>query len=133
MQNQIPMFNYNSWLYLADRHLNGSRVCEKNKLFDASVFWAHDSIEKSLKAFLVFNKKETDKVTHDLEKLTNQCVQFDDSFKTMLPLVDNINGWGEQVSYPDAIGAFDATDEHCQTAISMAEKVYDFVKIKCAN
>ena len=131
MENQKRIESPNEWLVIADRNLKGSRICSENKLFDASVFWAHDSVEKSLKAFLVFNKIEGDKMTHDLQKLTNQCVRLDDSFKTLLPLVENINGWGEQVSYPDTIGSFNANTKQSQTAISTAERVYDFVKTKC--
>ena len=133
MENQKRIENPNAWLDIANHDLEGSRLCSENKMFDTSVFCAHDSVEKSLKAFLVLNKMEGDKFTHDLKKLTNQCVRFDNSFKTLLPFVETINGWGEQVSYPDAIGSFNATNEHCQTAISTAEKVYDFVKIRCAN
>ena len=130
---KTPITDYNAWLNRANYDLGASRLCSGKELFDISVFWAHDSAEKSLKAFLVFNSQEGDRVTHDLQKLTNQCVQFDDSFKTLLPFVEKINGWGKQVSYPDEIGYFHANNEHCLTAISTAEKVYDFVKLKCTN
>ena len=93
MENQKRIENPNAWLDIANHDLQGSRLCSENKMFDTSVFCAHDSVEKSLKAFLVLNKMEGDKFTHDLKKLTNQCVRFDNSFKTLLPFVETINGW----------------------------------------
>ena len=132
MESLKPMENYNEWLKCAERDLGASKVMISSDFYNGSVFWAHDSVEKSLKAFLVFNHKEGDKTTHDLEKLALDCSHLDNSFSALIPIVKNINGWGEQVSYPDVEGTFDATIQHCETVISVAEKVYSFVLQKAA-
>ena len=132
MKNLKYMEDYNEWLKCAERDLGASKVMIKSDFYNGSVFWAHDSVEKSLKAFLVFNHKEGDRTTHDLEKLALDCSHLDNSFSTLIPIVKNINGWGEQVSYPDVEGTFEATVEHCETVISVAEKVYSFVLQKAA-
>jgi HEPN domain-containing protein len=132
MESLKPMEDYNEWLKYAKHDLDAAKVIAEGDFYNGSVFWAHDSVEKSLKAFLVFNHKEGDKTTHDLEKLALDCSDLDNSFSTLLPIVKDINGWGEQVSYPDVEGTFDATVEHCETVISVAEKVYSFVLQKAA-
>lgn len=132
MESLKPMEDYNEWLRCAKRDLGASRVMIKSNFYNGSVFWGHDSVEKSLKAFLVFNHQKGDKTTHDLEKLALNCSFLDNSFSTLLPIVKNINGWGQQVSYPDVEGTFEATVGHCETVISVAEEIYSFVLKKAA-
>jgi HEPN domain-containing protein len=124
--------DFAEWLKYAKHDLDAAKVISEGDFYNSFVFWAHDSVEKSLKAFLVFNHKEGDKTTHNLEKLASDCSHLDNSFSTLIPIVKDINGWGEQVSYPDVEGAFEATFEHCETVISVAEKVYSFVLQKAA-
>ena len=132
MENLKPIEDFNEWLKYAEHDLDAAKFMVKRDFYNGSVFWAHDSVEKSLKAFLVFNHKKGDKTTHNLEKLALICSNLDNSFSSIMTDIKHINGWAEQVSYPDAKGTFDATVEHCETAISVAEKIYSFVLQKAA-
>lgn len=132
MENLKPIEDFNEWLKYAQHDLDAAKIMIKRDFYNGSVFWAHDSVEKSLKAFLVFNHKKGDKTTHNLEKLALTCSYLDNSFSSFIPIVRNINGWGEQVSYPDIEGTFEATVEHCEVAISVAENIYALVLQKAA-
>ena len=69
------------WLLRANKDLEEAKfLFEHNRPLEDSAYFVHKAIEKYLKAFLIFNGWELEKI-HDLVKLTKEAVKFDKSFK----------------------------------------------------
>jgi HEPN domain-containing protein len=56
------------------------------------------AVEKSLKAFLIYQNVDIEK-THDVLFLLSECAKFDPIFNTIDPL--NINAFAVQARYPN--------------------------------
>ncbi|MBI5179692.1 MAG: HEPN domain-containing protein [Nitrospinae bacterium] len=117
------------WLAKADHDIRAARssLKENPPITDVACFLAQQCAEKSLKAFLVFNNIQPDKI-HDLGKLVGQCGNLNDSFSSLIPMVAGMSQYAVQDRYPDDWREI-MLDE-AQEAVTKAEKVMAFVKGK---
>jgi len=71
------------WIIKSQNDFKSAEILyRENGPTDSFCFHCHQAVEKILKGFLVFNKKEFPK-THDLIHLLNLCKRADKSFESM--------------------------------------------------
>jgi HEPN domain-containing protein len=92
-------------------------------ILDYACFHCQQAIEKSLKAYLFFNKVDVEK-THNIILLLEQCSQFDSVFNNIE--ADNINKFAVDSRYPDLsdLPELDEANKYYQLAL----EVYNLVK-----
>lgn len=92
-------------------------------ILDYACFHCQQAIEKSLKAFLFFNKVDVEK-THNIILLLEQCAQFDAIFNSIE--VGDINNFAVDSRYPDLsdLPELDEANKYYQLAL----EVYNLVK-----
>ena len=81
-------------------------------------------MEKILKGFLVFNKKEFPKI-HDLIHLLNLCKKIDKNFNTLESKVSFLNRYYIESRYPPEITVYSKAE--CKEAIECIKKITQFV------
>ena len=89
--------------------------------WDIICFHCQQCVEKSLKAFLVYNETDFPK-THDLIFLLNLCLKSDGDFKNF-DLLEFAN-YGVEIRYDDIPATLDET----KNAFETAKNVMDYVK-----
>ncbi|KKQ32270.1 MAG: HEPN domain protein [candidate division TM6 bacterium GW2011_GWF2_37_49] len=69
------MSEHNDWLFKAKSDLKSAKKLSKDddETLDTAAYHTQQCVEKTLKAFLVFNNRVPPR-THDLEKLLELCV-----------------------------------------------------------
>ena len=89
------------WLNKAEHDIiTAQRLLEiEPMILDNACFNCQQAIEKSLKAFLVYNGAPIEK-THNIIFLLSECANFDTIFNTVDPL--NINAYAVHARYPDS-------------------------------
>jgi len=88
------------WLRKAGRDMRMlSMGLEDPDLAEPSAFHLQQAVEKYLKAYLIRNGWRLQRV-HDLEKLLNEAIRFDDEFRRFVEVCKKITGWYIEVRYP---------------------------------
>ena len=110
------------WLLRANKDLEEAKfLFEHNRPLEDSAYFVHKAIEKYLKAFLIFNGWELEKI-HDLVKLTKEAVKFDKSFKKFIPIVEKITDFYIESRYPVGYEV-EYTKEEIEKSIKNAEAI----------
>ena len=94
---QLPLAYAKQWLLIARRDLRTAQGCLEKELYDASVVYAQQAVEKTLKAYWVLTRDEEPPKTHALSKLAAQLGLLAD-------LVDDLHDLETdyiQTRYPD--------------------------------
>ncbi len=111
------------WLKYAEEDLNEAKdayECKEN-----ACFFAQQSAEKILKAFLVKNGKPFRK-THNVLFLLELCKEIDESFKELEQYdLEMLTAFASITRYPEF--RIDIDENDAKEAIKIAEKVGDFV------
>ena len=84
-------------------------------------YHAQQSVEKSLKAFLIKNDIMPPK-THDLNQLCEMCEEIDSSFNEIAAQFGSLNKYSIMLRYPFEIEIF---EDETETAISTATKLLE--------
>lgn len=95
----------------------------EDAVYDIVCFHSHQCIEKYLKAALVENNVEFEKI-HDLELLMNRCKEF-------MPLLENNREnfiWLTQFSVRVRYPGFEATKNDAKKALSITTKLRKIVR-----
>lgn len=89
-----------AWLQRANNDLlSAQRLLEiEPAILDTCCFHCQQSIEKDLKAYLIFKGIDVER-THNIVFLLNECASFDPIFSTIDCM--NINIYAVQSRYPD--------------------------------
>lgn len=116
-----------AWLQKAENDLlSAQRLLEIEPIIlDTACFHCQQAVEKSMKAFLIY--KGTDLIrTHDIDFLLSQCIELDDSFRS----VDtrDINQYAVQIRYPDI--SSQPEKEDAEYYYKLAAEVLKMVKEK---
>lgn len=115
-----------TWLDKAQHDLmSAQRLLEiEPAILDNACFHCQQAIEKSLKAFLIYNGSDVER-THNIIFLLSQCANFDPSFAAVDPL--NINAFAVQGRYPDSnlMPTDDETKSYYQLALHINQMVID--------
>ena len=112
------------WILKSQNDFKSAKILFKeNGPTDSLCFHCHQSVEKILKGFLVFNKKEFPR-THDLIHLLKLCEKIDAEFKNSKDEALFLNRYYIETRYPPEISVY--SKEECQEAIESAEKLTQF-------
>lgn len=113
------------WLVKADgdRRMAEIGLAQAPPITDAAGFHAQQAVEKLLKAYLVLQDVEFEKI-HDLVTLTERCAERDPSFAALREQVAPLTAFAVRFRYP---GPADPTFEQVERALSVVESVREFV------
>ncbi len=106
------MKNYiDAWLQRANNDLlSAQRLLEiEPAILDTCCFHCQQSIEKDLKAYLIFKGVDVER-THNIVFLLNECSTFDPVFGTIDCM--NINIYAVQSRYPDISDLPELSEAH---------------------
>jgi len=124
------MQDHDKWLRIAQEDLLAAKGLMKLELFSAAVYHCQQSAEKSLKAYLVFKNHPVIR-THDLIKLLELCMSFDQQFRKKFDAADFINPFSSKFRYPTEFDIPDLADT--THAVKQAESIIKFVVKKIAE
>ncbi|MBI4157761.1 HEPN domain-containing protein [Candidatus Woesebacteria bacterium] len=117
------------WVKKAKDDLLWTEANIKEKIYFGACFTSQQTVEKALKAYLVY-KGESVKKIHDLGALLEICAKFDASFsdyrEKVLPLVD----YYTQARYPEVGDFVDYTEPKAKEAYLVASEILEFVETK---
>jgi HEPN domain-containing protein len=114
------------WLSKANKDLEEAKfLFEQNRPLEDSAYFIHQAIEKYLKAFLIFNGWELEKI-HDLVKLTKDAAKFDKSFEKFIPVMEEITDFYIESRYPVGYEV-EYTKEEIEKSIKDAEAIKSLV------
>jgi HEPN domain-containing protein len=125
MSNNIETIRL--WCLKADSDLkNASHEIEhEDPALDTICFHAQQTVEKYLKAFLVFSDTEIPK-THSLIRLIRDCILIDTSFSEHIDKnIDELTDFAVEIRYADEF--YFPSIEEARDAIEKAEFVRSFV------
>jgi len=88
-----------------------------------AAFHCQQAVEKTLKAFLVYQQTPFEKV-HDLRTIVRCCCESDSTFEQLLEVVEPLNIYAVVVRYP---GPSDPTIEQVRRAMHAVEHTWKFV------
>ena len=86
-------------------------------------YHCQQSVEKSIKAFLVANDVEF-KRTHDIDLLCRQCAKVNKDFEPYIIPCGRLTVYAAETRYPLRI---DVDDVHAEQALKQALEIYNFV------
>jgi len=117
------------WLTKARHDLDTARVISAQlpDYYDMIAFHCQQSIEKSLKAYLIFLGIEF-KPAHDLGYLVDLIGIKENSFETYYLKADEISRYAVQIRYPDSI--VELSNQQIHDAMNMAEELLDLIRSK---
>lgn len=118
-----------SWLNKAEDDLKWTNSNIKEKVWYGACFTAHQSVEKSLKSFLISQNKPIAKI-HDLSALVERCKEIDDSFEELIEGVISISDYYINSRYPDAGDFMTYSKANAIDAYEVAKEVFKFVSNK---
>lgn len=120
---------YLIWLNKAKDDLLWTEANIREKIYYGACFTSQQSIEKALKAYLVYKKGKFSK-KHDLVTLVDECSFFDRNFTKYRRIVAPIAFYYIQTRYPD-ISEVDIYDKkEAEEAFEIAKELLDFVDTK---
>ena len=117
------------WLQLANTHMEAAKTLFVNinpRPLEMICCHAHQSAEKSLKAFL-FYRNQTPPAVTDLPALGELCVKVDGSFADLTFLCESLNRYNELSMDPFQ---FDISDAEAEIAMKRALEIFMFVNKK---
>lgn len=90
----------NAWLQKANNDLLSAQPLLEIEpaILDSFCFHCQQSIEKDLKAYLIYNGVDIER-THNIIFLSKECASFNQIFSTIEPM--NINMYAVQPRYPN--------------------------------
>lgn len=125
---------HENWLDYAEDDLKFAQFGLRENFYTQVCFHAQQCIEKSLKGYLVFKKKNYPK-THGLLKLASLMPEL--NLKTLHPELALVEDYYVPVRYPDAAAGMKASGppnrEEAAEALQTAEKVFEIVSDACRN
>lgn len=124
------MQKHKEWIEYADRDLKAALKLLKPPeiMIPGALYHAQQSAEKSLKAFLIFNKQQPGKI-HDLVRLLELCMKLDQEFSCLLKYAAELNPYISGTRYPDSHFLIPETSS-AEASVKSATLIFEFVKNK---
>lgn len=114
------MEEYKLWYKQAEDDLAWTKHNIDGKIYYGACFTAHQSIEKALKAFILFKKGSLRKI-HDLRALLEDCISIDSTFEILREKVLTVVPYYIETRYP-------LYEDVVIFREAMAEEAYEFAK-----
>lgn len=124
------MQEHETWLAWAIKDLNCARalLALKEEEIPGALYHCQQCIEKALKSYLLFQKQKIAR-THDLSKLLEQCLVFNQEFQELGAITFDLDPFVTGGRYPDS--AFLMPDiTTAQALFKETESALNFVKSK---
>jgi HEPN domain-containing protein len=123
------MKQHEIWLLKAENDLKSAEKLSEgdDPVLDTAIYHTQQCAEKSLKAYLVYVEKIVRKV-HDLDVLLTDCIEVDESFRSLKECIIILNPYSAAFRYPGEV--IDPTPEDVEEAKSSAKNVMEFVLSK---
>lgn len=121
-----------SWINKAEDDLKWTKSNIKERVWYGACFTAHQSVEKSLKSYLISKNKSVAKI-HDLSALVERCKEIDNSFEEIVDEVISISDYYINSRCPDAGDFMTYSKDSANEAYEVAKKVFSFVKNKLSS
>ncbi|KPU45175.1 HEPN domain protein [Oxobacter pfennigii] len=119
---------YKDWLNKSERDIKSAKVLKENDCGNDTVaFHCHQAIEKALKGFILYKKKELIS-GHSLVYLCKESAVLHNAFKNYLKECALINQYYIETRYPADIPLI-VTDDDASECIKIAEDIYNMVLI----
>lgn len=122
-----------NWLYFADEDYQSAKIMLDEEIYNKVCFLCQQAIEKLLKAYLLYNKKEI-KRTHKIVDLLRECIDLDKKFLDFADNAVEIDRYYIPTRYPDAIVGMLPEGlpkkEQAESALEIASKLGNFAKNK---
>jgi HEPN domain-containing protein len=114
-------------LKIAEADIKVAHILLKHEPIVAIIMnYSRQSVEKSLKGYLIFNGKEIQRTT-DLAKLLNECIKIDSNFDQIIIPAMALNPFSSKILYP---GNFSVPLDlsMAEDGIQQAIFIHNFVK-----
>lgn len=113
------------WLEKADHDRIGAEAALEcaSPVTDIAAFHCQQSIEKALKAYLVWRECDFEKV-HDLGRLIDDCARYDAEFEPLKATVAPLSAYAVRFRYP---GPADPTVDEVKAALETVRTTLAFV------
>ncbi len=120
--NKTPQKLVKEWFQKAESDIRLAEylLAENAPFWEAVAFHCQQSVEKYMKAYLVYHQIEFPK-THDLEKLLELMARADTKFSTQLLFANTLTPFGVLVRYPDDAQRVDR--KKAESVVALAQKV----------
>lgn len=128
MQNSAPVSTkHEEWLLFAERDLRAAEILfHAEDVLGMVLFYLNQSIEKSLRAYLV-SKNQVPKRENDLVALLEECKAFNKTFAQLNDVVLSLNPYDINTRYPDSTVAMpDLTTAHI--SLKQVRSIIEFVQ-----
>lgn len=126
--NEDVTENILNWFAKADEDLHATEILFKHEpesVLSIIGFHCQQSIEKYLKAFLIYKEQDFNYV-HNLNYLQNLCSEFDPDFKEIE--FKNLNRFAVEQRYPDE--TYELEVEEAREYLSLAHTIKSLVRSK---
>lgn len=114
------------WLQKAEKDLLSARILLKHDppVLETACFHCQQTVEKALKAFLVWKRVPFEKV-HSLTYLLDLCEMHEPGFTDLRDMAENLAPYAIEVRYPG--GDMQISQEEAQEALATAEVIWNFI------
>ncbi|MDP2909625.1 MAG: HEPN domain-containing protein [bacterium] len=117
--------NPTDWILKAQNDLKSAEILfQENGPTDSICFHCHQSVEKMLKAFLLYSQNEYPKV-HDLIFLLNLGIKTDKSLEELKEEISFLNRFHIETRYP--LDLINYSREECREAVEKSQKITQFI------
>lgn len=120
---------YHIWVNKARDDIKWTEANIREEIYYGACFTAQQSVEKILKAYLIYKKGKFDKV-HDLIKLIDECTGIDVSFKNYRERIAKLSFYYVQSRYPDISEIDIFSKDEAESALAIAKEIVEFTSAK---
>ncbi|MDR0947805.1 MAG: HEPN domain-containing protein [Ruminococcus sp.] len=125
--NSTDSRRYYDWFYRSELDLLSARaLIEDKRLYDPAVFHCVQAIEKSFKAFLLFNTRRLFD-GHNLVWLCKQCVLLHEFFRSCISKTAPLNRYYIETRYPADVPEL-ITKEFAENTLKTVIEITDFIR-----
>ncbi len=114
------------WLQKAKQDLLSAQILLKNNppILETACFHCQQTVEKCLKAFLVWKNIPFEKV-HSLTYLLDLCELHESEFKSFRDMAENLESYAVVIRYP--VENIEISQNDAQEALITAETIWNFI------
>ncbi|MBI3537237.1 MAG: HEPN domain-containing protein [Chloroflexi bacterium] len=123
-----------SWLTKAKHDLGSAEQLANasEPYLDVAIYHCQQAAEKSLKAFLVYQDIEFEKI-HNLASIINLCVEVDKYFETLADAAANLTPFATAYRYPDEFFETEQVANNSMKLLNRQNKFSNLFSSVCRN
>jgi HEPN domain-containing protein len=123
------------WIELAEYDLETAKVMLSGKRFLYVGFMCHPVIEKALKAYFQFRRKDTPPHTHNLNVIANESGLYGDLDEARKSLLDMLEPLNIEARYPTQKDQLfrSLTEDRCKSILERTEDLFTWIRQQLSN